>query len=505
LGHHTTSSVNEMEEPPEDTNSLLKSILENSLDAAYRRNLRTDKYDYISPVVERLTGLSDEEMKNVDIHSMMQRLHPEDLPKVQEQIEKTLSACSEAGRTTGTLEYRFRCNDGKYRWLADYFTVIPDNNGQPLHLLGVVRDISEYKRIEESLRESEEAYKALSANLPGIVYRSFIKQKYMQFFNEMIETLSGFTETELSYGEVCSIEPLILAEDRQDVMAEVERAVAEKRPFAVSYRIRKKKGEIRYFQEYGKPIYGEDGEPLHIDGVIFDITERQRMEEELKRSNADLQQFAYVASHDLREPLRNINSYVKLLEKRLKQLSDEKTHEYIHYIVDGVKRMQDLISDLLDYSKIETEGKTLRTVNMSAALNKAISNLGSPIRESGAVVTNDELPSVKGDASQLVSLFQNLVGNAIKYRSEEVPHVHVSAERGEDEYVFSVRDNGIGIAPEFKEDIFLVFRRLHGRYEYSGTGIGLAICKRVVERHGGRIWVESEPGKGSTFYFSVPS
>ena len=231
--------------------------------------------------------------------------------------------------------------------------------------------------------------------------------------------------------------------------------------------------------------------------------ELRKSMEDLTRSNADLQQFAYAASHDLQEPLRGLASFAGLLGKRYKGKLDERADEYIDYIVSDAKRMQDLIRDLLEYSTIETKSKILTRTNSSAVLEEAFHNLRSAIEESGAELTYALLPTALADASQLRSLFQNLIGNALKFRSKEKPRIHVSAERKGNEWVFSVKDNGIGFSPEFADRIFSVFKRLHTRPEYPGTGIGLAICKKIVEHHGGRIWVESEPGKGSTFFFTL--
>jgi PAS domain S-box-containing protein len=232
--------------------------------------------------------------------------------------------------------------------------------------------------------------------------------------------------------------------------------------------------------------------------------ELKQLAEELKRSNEDLMQFASAASHDLQEPLRGIEGFVKLLEKRYKGKLDEKADEFIDYVVDDVKRMQMLIKDLLEYSRVSTKGKVFRPANCSVVLEQALRNLRSAIEESSAKVTYDLLPTVMGDEAQLISLFQNLIGNAIKFRSLEPLKIHVSARREGGEWIFSVRDNGIGIDPKQAERIFVIFQRLHTRQEYPGTGIGLAICKRIVERHGGRIWVESNPGTGTTFYFTIP-
>jgi light-regulated signal transduction histidine kinase (bacteriophytochrome) len=231
---------------------------------------------------------------------------------------------------------------------------------------------------------------------------------------------------------------------------------------------------------------------------------------ELERSNQELQQFAYVASHDLQEPLRMVTSYLQLLERRYRDRLDSDADEFIAYAVDGATRMQQLIKDLLTYSRVGSRQRSFEPNDCQAILDQALTNLQVAIEETGATVTHSALPTVMGDGTQLVQLFQNLIGNAIKFRNQRPPEIDVRAEiqngsGGVARYwQFSVQDNGIGIESQYAERIFLIFQRLHDRDEYPGTGIGLAICKRIVERHGGRIWVESEPGKGSTFRFTLP-
>ena len=198
-----------------------------------------------------------------------------------------------------------------------------------------------------------------------------------------------------------------------------------------------------------------------------------------------------------------VTSYVQLLARRYNGRLDSDADEFIHFAMDGSTRMRKLINDLLTYSRVKTQGKALEPTDCESALNQSLDNLKMAIEENGALVTHDSLPTVMADHPQLVELFQNLIGNAIKFRGSEPPRIHVSASRNGSGWIFSVRDNGIGIAPEYSKRIFIIFQRLHGREKYAGTGIGLAICQKIVERHGGRIWVESEVGKGATFYFTL--
>ena len=244
---------------------------------------------------------------------------------------------------------------------------------------------------------------------------------------------------------------------------------------------------------------------------FVDVSERNEIKKklkrtvaELKRSNTDLQQFAYVASHDLQEPLRMVASYTQLLEKRYKDKLDTDAKEFIHFAVDGALRMQKLINDLLSYSLVSTRQKPVKPTDCNSVLGQVIANLSLTIEQNNDIITNDDLPTVMADESQMQELFKNLVGNAIKFRSEHAPRVHVSAKQNGNKWLFSVQDNGLGIDPQFKDKIFLIFQRLHSKEEYPGTGIGLAICKRIVEHHGGKIWFDSDVGKGSTFYFTLP-
>ncbi len=248
------------------------------------------------------------------------------------------------------------------------------------------------------------------------------------------------------------------------------------------------------------------------------LEKETQQSQELVRSNAELEQFAYVASHDLQEPLRMVTSYLQLLERRYKNQLDANADQFITYAVDGARRMQTLINDLLNYSRVSTRGQPFKLVDCDVILQRAIANLQIAIADSQAIVTHDNLPRVMADTTQLTQVFQNLIGNAIKFCQNQQPQIHIGVAKETpnsdeeslnsiplaDEWLFSIRDNGIGLESQYAERIFIIFQRLHGRDKYPGTGIGLAICKKIIERHGGRIWVESKPGQGSTFYFTIP-
>jgi PAS domain S-box-containing protein len=373
-----------------------------------------------------------------------------------------------------------------------------------------IRDISVRKTAEKHLAQMEGRYRGLLEAAPDAMV--VVNQGgEIVLLNLQAEKQFGYHRDELVGQKVKNIIPEGFAERLlADGLRSVEDALAQQIGTGIELTGRRKNGSDFPIEIMLSPLESTEG--TLVTAAIRDITERKKSEEhlvktvgELKRSNDELQQFAYVASHDLQEPLRMVASYTQLLAKRYKGRLDSDADEFIAYAVDGSNRMQALIQDLLVYSRAGTKGKALCEIFGEDALKEALTNLHAMIEESGAVVTHDSLPAITTDGTQLVQIFQNLVGNAIKYRGAEVPHVHVSATKnGDKEWVFSVRDNGLGIDPQYFEKIFILFQRLHGRQEFKGTGIGLAICKKMLERLGGRIWVESQPEEGSTFYFALP-
>jgi len=340
------------------------------------------------------------------------------------------------------------------------------------------------------------------------------------FFNEGWLTFTGRSiEEEQGTGWAEGVHP----EDFQACMDVYLSAFVARRSFQMEYRLRRADGQYRWLFDQGVPRQAPDGDFVGYIGSCIDVTDlkaarevlarlneelEQRVQDrtaELLRSNSDLEQFAYVASHDLQEPLRMISSHLRVLEERYKGRLDPAADESIHYAVDGAARLKDLISGLLAYARLSTNPSTATPFEGQEALDDALTNLGAVIGETSARIVARPLPVLCGDRTQLTQLFQNLIENAVKFRGHAPPEVHVGVERTSGEWVFSVRDNGIGFDPEQAQRIFRVFQRLHSVDEYPGTGIGLSICKKIVERHGGRIWVESEAGQGTTFYFTLPA
>lgn len=304
---------------------------------------------------------------------------------------------------------------------------------------------------------------------------------------------------------------MIHSDDRQRVSQEMREATAASGGYETSFRVKWPDDSLHDLSARGKVVRGAAGGQTRMTGVIWDVTERKRAEarlarllQELERSNKELELFAYVASHDLQEPLRMVSSYTQLLERRYSAKLDDDAREFIAYAVDGASRMQRLINDLLEFSRVSTRGKPLEKTNVAEILGNVRANLSVAIEESGALVTNDFMPVVMVDPGQLGQVLQNLIANGLKFRNGTRPHVHVRAIESPEHWEFSVSDNGIGIEKQYFDRIFVIFQRLHTAGDYQGTGIGLALCKRIIERHGGRIWVESTPNEGSTFSFTIP-
>ncbi|MBZ5702562.1 MAG: PAS domain S-box protein [Acidobacteriia bacterium] len=395
--------------------------------------------------------------------------------------------------------------DGSKRWGAIRAKAVRDASGQIARLHGTVQDITERKRAEEALRKASNYTRSLiEASLDPLV--TINREGQITDVNEATERATGVPRERLIGSDFCDYftEPEKAREGYQQVFAQ---GSVQDYPLA----LRHSSGRITDVLYNATVFKNEAGEIEGVFAAARDVTEKKRAEEELARraqelarSNADLQQFAYVASHDLQEPLRMVASFTQLLAQRYAGKLDADAKEFIGYAVDGAHRMQILVNDLLAYSRVGTRGGEFADTDCERVLETALNNLRMTIEETKAVITHDPLPQVQADEIQLCQVFQNLLGNALKFHGPDAPRVHVSAQDIRGEWRFSVRDNGIGIDPQQAQRIFVIFQRLHSRAEYPGTGLGLAIAKKIVERHGGRIWVESQPGKGSTFYFSLP-
>jgi len=372
-------------------------------------------------------------------------------------------------------------------------------------IIPIHRIDNQRKKIQESLRLSSIYNRSLiEANIDPLV--TIGPNGKITDVNNSTETVTGYSRDELIFTDFSDYftEPEKAREGYQQVFQE---------GFVRDYEleIKHKNGQITPVLYNASVYHDDDGGVIGVFAAARDITERKKAEEmlklninELARSNEELEQFAYVSSHDLQEPLRMIGSYLQLLERRYEGQLDDKADKYIHFAVDGAARMQNIINDLLAFSRVTSRAKELEMSDVESIYNQVLINLEISIKENNAVITHDPLPKVMADDTQLSQVFQNLISNAIKFRGEDNPKIHIAAVREINQWLFSVQDNGIGIDPKHKDRIFEVFKRLHKRRDYPGTGIGLSICKKIIERHGGNIWVESELGNGSVFYFTIP-
>jgi PAS domain S-box-containing protein len=447
-----------------------------------------------------IMGYSREELLR---KSFPELTHPEDLDTDLELHQRLL-----AGEVPAySLEKRYRRRDGSMVWANLTVSLVRAPSGAPSYFISVVEDITEKKRAEAEQAATQRHYRELFDNVAIALLRTTPGPE------------GGFIDANPAMVE------MLEADNREQLMAlhpsEIYYDPSQRRIVtdAIIAKGFIKGEEVRFKTLKGRPIWcritavkkTDANGQVYFDNSMEDITDKKLMEaqlkktlEDLERSNRELEQFAYVASHDLQEPLRMVGSFVQLLQKRYQGKLDSDADEFIQYAVDGANRMKTMIQDLLTFSRVGTRGKPPENLDVNVVLGEALANLRTAIEESHAVITNEALPEIRGDESQMVMLLQNLIGNAIKFRGDGPPRVHVSAHREDDQWVFAVRDTGIGIEPQFADRIFVIFQRLHGREEYQGTGIGLAICKKIVERHGGKIWVESKFGEGSTFYFSLP-
>ena len=395
-------------------------------------------------------------------------------------------------------EIKNRGKDGTYYWVDTTITPLLSAVGKPQQYVAIRTDITQRKQAEQALQRQAEVL-----DQSQVIVREMDGR--IRLWTKGMERLYGYTRSQ-AVGEISHE---LLHTEFPKPMAEIEKELRESGIW---------QGDLVHHHRNGARLHAaslwimqeeEGGIPLVIE-TNNDMTERAQAQaaltkqaEELARSNRDLEQFAYAASHDLQEPLRAVTGCMQLFKARYEGKFDARGDEFISHAVDGASRMQKLIDDLLAFSRVGTRGVEFQPVNCGKAVENALKNLSISIRENQAIIECSELPMVSGDLPQLSLLFQNLVGNALKFHGPGPPHIYIRARQEEKMWVISVRDNGIGIEPQYFERIFVIFQRLHTRAEYPGTGMGLALCKRIVERHGGRIWVESEMGKGTTFSFTL--
>ena len=424
-------------------------------------------------------------------------IHEDDTEQTWEQLERAVEEIGELD-----VEYRVRDATGDITWIVARGEVEYDDDGEPVRVNGAISDITERKEREQELKRALDLLEKTEriADVGG--WEIDTETQDVFWTDHIFELLDVDADEEPPLDEALD---MYHEEDQPLVESAVEEALDSGDPFDAEVRIRTNSGEIHWLRLQGIPETVDD-EVVSFRGAVQDITERKERErrleeviERLEESNERLEQFAHAASHDLQEPLRMVSSYLQLIEKRYADELDADGEEFIGFAVDGADRMRAMIAGLLQYSRVEMQGNPFESVNLDTVFEDVLTDLQQQIEETDAEITVENLPRVEGDAGQLRQVFQNFLSNAIEYSGDESPRIHVSTERNGTEWTISVRDEGIGIPPEAQERIFAVFQRLHTVDEHRGTGIGLALCERIIERHGGEIAVDSEPGEGATF------
>lgn len=397
--------------------------------------------------------------------------------------------------------------DGSVTYVSSSKVPVFDHQGNTIGLVGISRDITDIKRYQDALTQSEKRYKELFDEAPIGYHELDISGKILDVNNAEAEML-GYSKEEMIGQPIFDFLP---TNNQEQAIANFKKKIKKEstnKPFERKYKTKSGKLIELFIQD--KLVLDDSGNITGIRSTLQDISDLKKAERklqktanDLQRSNEELEQFAYVASHDLQEPLRMVASYVQLLEKRYTDKLDEDAKEFINFAVDGAKRMQGLINALLMYSRVGTRSKPFEEVDADKLVRQVLSDLVFKIEETKAEINIAQLPKVYADPTQLGQVFQNLIGNAIKFHGENNPKIEISFKDNQDSIQFTIKDNGIGIEEEYRERIFMVFQRLHTRQEYEGTGIGLAVCKKIVERHGGKIWTDPNPDGGSIFYFTI--
>lgn len=456
----------------------------------------TFKFNYVSPRIREFFGLEPDGMDKV-----VEYIHPEDRERWRTSIEE-----ANANETPWFFEGRLLYPDGSIKWWQGA-SVLSFKSETTKVYNGIMIDITQNRKLEQVAKEKEEQINLFVKHTPAAIAMFDHELKYL-------------IASDRWYSDYGLVGQKIIGRSHYDVFPEINDIPEWKEHHRLCLAGASIKKEMDHFKRQDGTIdwlsyeihpwrksNGEIGGLIMFTEVINDRVKAQRelesLNNQLGSSNKELEQFAYVASHDLQEPLRMVSSFLQLLQKKYAANLDETANKYIHFAVDGSNRMKKLINDLLQFSRVGTQSGEMEGVDLNRIVQQSVAGFQADLDEMGGQVVLEPLPSIMGNAVQLEQLFRNLISNALKYKSERPLAVRIGAMEEEERWIFFVEDNGIGIDEKYFEKIFIIFQRLHNRNEFSGTGIGLALCKKIVERHGGSIWVRSKPGEGSVFYFSV--
>jgi PAS domain S-box-containing protein len=472
---------------------LLQAIVDSSDDAIISKDLNGIITSW-NKSAERIFGYTAEEAIGQSITILIPPDRLDEEPKILARLRR--------GQRVDHFETVRRRKDCTLLDISLTISPVKDSQGHIIGASKIARDITERKRAEQALIASEGRFRQLADSMPQIVWTAR-PDGYIDYYNERWYQFTGLRRD--SFGDA-SWELVIHPEDRQRWRDTWYQTVGSGKPYEIEYRFwDRRDNRWRWFIARALPVRDPEGRIVKWFGSSTDIDDQKRVEEELRRANQDLEQFAFSATHDLQEPLRTVQIYSELLVQTLGQRLEGDTTEFLRYLQSGASRMEMLVRDLLTYTQAGSFELPTKAIDAGGVLKTTQASLAGTISETGAEIIAGALPAVTVHEAHLQQVFQNLMSNAMKYRSpERAPVIKVTAERQGERWVFAVSDNGIGINPEYKERIFGLFKRLHSNEEYSGTGIGLALCQRIVDRYNGRIWVESELGRGSTFYFTLP-
>lgn len=491
-----------MEERQRETTRELRSILENANAVIYALSF-DGVFLFVSPTWTTLLG---HQVVRVDGQPLTGFVYPADAAGYLDMLQRAQNT----GRVPQNFEYRIRHRNGKWCWHAASGSLVTDKSGHPQYFVAVATDITEQKRAEKALKRSEERYRSLIMHIPGAVHRCQYDSNWtVDYISKFIEDIVGYPAADFVGNHVRSFQSVIHPQDRALVKERIDSGIRTRKPYTIEYRLLHADGSIRWVNSRGQAVLGGYGTIRWLDGVITDVTSRKQAEvrqqqlmQELENVNQELRDFAYIVSHDLKAPLRGIRSLAQWIYEDHYRQFDEEGKEQLDLLVNRVNRMQNLLDGILRYSRVGTAKSEEVPVDLNQVVKEVIQMLSVP--SDITIMVEDEMPTLNLDRTRMQQVFENLIGNAIKHMDKSPGEIHIGCQDRGNCWQFSVGDNGPGIEEKYFERIFTIFQTLKPRDEFESTGVGLTIVKKIIDIYGGEIWVESQVGQGSTFYFTLP-